>query len=166
VANTQPASFGFSVQDSLGVKASCTVYALMDPTLVLSDQVTQWQALATALAGVVDGLIVDGDVRIRLVPTVDQSTKPVAGSLVVQTDVTTHVVTGGGGKVSGVDAPSWSTSLISDGEPIVDSGDGQTWVEALTGTYTGGVMTNATYQAVGALVRSFISFRKRPKRKL
>lgn len=166
MANTQPASFGFSIQDSLGVKASATVYALVDPTLVLSDQVTQWQALATALAGVCDGLIVDGDVRIRLSPTVDQSTKPVAGSLVVQTDVTTHLVTGTGGKVSGVDVPAWSTALISDGVPIVDSGAGAAWVAILTGTYTGGVLTNATYQAVGALVRSFISFRKRPKRKL
>jgi hypothetical protein len=163
MANTQPASFGFSIVDALGVRASTTVYALVDPTLILSDQTTQWQTLATALAGVTDGKIEEGDIRIRMSPTVDQSTKPVADSMVEQTDVSTFVITGTGGKTAGVDVPAWADTLISGGKPVVDSGAGATWVGAITGTYTGGVMTNATFQAVGALVKSFLSFRKRRK---
>lgn len=156
-------SFGFSITDALGIRASCTVYGKGDSTLTLADQVTQWQALATALAGVTDGLINEGDIRVRVSPTVDQSTKPVAGSEVERTEVSTFVVTGASGKTFGVDVPAWSTTLISGGKPVVDSGAGLTWVEALTGTYTGGEMTNNTYQALGALARSFLSFRKRRK---
>lgn len=163
MASTQPASFGFSIVDELGVRASTTVYALIDPTLVLSDQVTQWQALATALAGVTDGKILDGDIRIRLAPTVDQTGKPVAGARVEQTELSSFVVTGTGGKTAGVDVPAWSDSLITSGKPVVGSGAGATWVAAITGTFTGGVLTNATFQAVGALVKAFLSFRKRRK---
>lgn len=163
MANTQPALFGFSIVDELGTRASTSVYALVDPSLVLSDQVTQWQALATALAGVTGGNILDGDIRIRLTPTVDQSTKPLAGSRVEQTELSSFTVNGTGGKTAGVDVPAWQDSLISGGKPIVDSGAGQTWVEAITGTYTGGVITNPTFQIVGALVRAILSFRKRRK---
>lgn len=145
------------------MRASTTVYALVDPTLVLSDQVTQWQALATALAGVTAGKIEDGDIRLKLTPTVDQSTKPVAGSRVEQTELTSLVVTGTGGKTAGVDVPAWADSLITAGKPVVDSGAGATWVAAITGAFTGGVITNPTFQAVGALVKAFISFRKRRK---
>jgi hypothetical protein len=163
VANDTNLSFGFSVVDALGIRASCTVYGKGDSTLVLSDQITQAQALATALAGVTDGLITEGEIRIRFTPTVDQSTKPVAGSEVERTEVSTFAITGASGKTFGVDVPAWSTSLITDGKPVVDSGAGATWVGALTGSYTGGVMTNNTYQALGALARSFLSFRKRRK---
>ena len=163
MANTQPASFGFSVVDEMGVTANTQVDALVDPTLVLSDQVTQWQALATALAGVTGGQITGGDVRIKLTPTVDQSGKPAAGSRVEQTCVASFLVTGAGGKTSGTDAPAWSNDLITDDKPVVDSGAGQTWVEAITGTYTGGVLTNATFTALGALKKAWISFRKRRK---
>ena len=163
MANTQPASFGFSIVDELGVRASTTVYALVDPTLVLSDQVTQWQALASALVGVTGGQVVDGDVRIRLIPTADQTGKPAAGSRVEQTEVTNYTVSGSGGKKAGTAVPGWANSLISGGKPVIGSVAGATWVAALTGTYTGGVLTNATFTALGALADAFLSFRKRRK---
>ena len=161
MANTQPASFGFSVVDELGVRGSTAVYALVDPTLVLSDQITQWQALATALAGVTGGMIESGDIRIKLTPTVDQTGKPAAGSRIEQTEVSSMAVTGTGGKTAGVDVPAWPDDLITGDKPVVDSGAGATWVAAITGTYTGGVLTNPTFTALGALVKAFISFRKR-----
>jgi hypothetical protein len=163
MANTQPASFGFSVVDELGVRASTTIYALVDPTLILSDQVTQWQALASALVGVIDGQVVEGDIRIRLTPTADQSGKPAAGSRVEQTEVTNLVVTGTGGKRAGTAVPSWADALITAGKPVIGSGAGATWVAAITGTYTGGVLTSALFTALGAVSDAFLSFRKRRK---
>ena len=163
MANTQPASFGFSIVDDLGIRASTTLYALVDPTLVLSDQVTQWQALATGLAGVTGGIIESGDIRIRMSPAVDQSTKPVAGSRVEQTEVSNFTITGTGGKKAGFAVPAWLDSLITSGKPVVGSGAGATWVALLTGAYTGGELTSATFSVLGALVDAFVSFRKRRK---
>lgn len=163
MANDTNLSFGFSIVDVLGIRATCTLYGKGDSTLVLSDQVTQWQALATALAGVTGGLIEEGEIRVRLTPTVDQTGKPAAGSRVEQTGVNTFVITGAGGKTFGTDVPAWLDSLLSGDDLVIGSGPGAAWVAAITGTYTGGYMSNNTYQALGALAKSFLSFRKRRK---
>jgi len=161
---TLKAQFSFTVQDELGTKASLVVYGTVDDTTTLADFETQWQDYATGLTAVTSAKVISGTASIVDTPSASQSGKPAAGSRVEQNAVINFLVTSSGRRF-GVATPGWKDSLISADAPIVGSGAGATWQALLTGAMGDATGTNTSndFNALGAAVDAFISFRKHRK---
>ena len=164
MAYTQALQMSFSIQDGLGTKASQVVYALADPTKTLANLVTDAQAMATLIAGIIDGKILSVNAALVIVPSVDQTGKPVSTSRVEQTGVFDFPYGSPVVRQFGEAVPSLSDDVIAD-DTIVLTTPVSDFTDAMSSASTNAVYqpTSNTFVDLGALTDAFISFRKRRK---
>jgi hypothetical protein len=160
MAYTQAARYSFTIVDELGVEASNTYYAMMDPTQTIASAVAAWTSLYDVLQPVTDGSITHGHVDILLIPV---SVSPaVAGSRVEQTGLFNFSATGTSHKF-GEPVPGFSSSFITGTGIDLTASAVAAFYNFLPATLTVLEWVSANNQKIVALVDAVLSFRKRRK---
>lgn len=175
MANTQPARFTLNVIDELGTRASITDYALLDPTMTITQLITAIGAQATALAVPVAGVAVVGaqvlEISATILPTATQFTalalpsSPAAGSRVEQTGVF-NLLNAVTPRRFGIAIPGLSDTVVSSGRIVITEGDVvDVWLDIIEtpGSATQPQYCNTANQALTVLADAFLAFRKRRK---
>lgn len=161
MANTQYALFSYSFIDELGTKASMTVPAMVDPTTGTPAALkSEWVALGTQLDANSDAQILGGSISIITVPDGGWKATPDAGSRVEQTGLFNFTNATTKYKF-GVALPSIANDSIVSGKINLADTDVIALLDALIGSWTGGVFTNVGQYALTALADALLSFRKR-----
>jgi hypothetical protein len=160
VAYTQAARYSFTIVDELGVEASDTYYAMLDPTQTITSAVNAWTSLYDVLQPVTDGSIVRGHVDILLQPV---SISPaVVGSRVEQTGLFNFSATGTTHKF-GEPVPAFSSSFITPTGINLSDATVAAFYNFLAATLTVLEWTSNNQQKLIALLDAVLSFRKRRK---
>jgi len=158
MAMTAPVQFSFSLQDSEGVLAALTMYALADPSKTIGNLITDWGTVAGLIDPITGGSIVRGKVALIQTGT-SPGGKPVVGSPIEQTALFT-LSNATNTRSFGQDVPSFLTSKIAGGRPNLADSDVSAFVTALTTPATDYAFTSNQFLVLSALRKAELSFRK------
>jgi len=155
--------FSFSYVDGLGTRASQVIYLQLDSTKTIANLKTDAQAMAALLVGILDVKMLEIQASVVLVPSADQTGKPISTSRVEQTGVF-NFLNASNPRRFGEAVPGLSDDVISGG--TIDLGapvaDFVTAMHTISGTGASQPTTNY-YTLLTSLADAFLSFRKRRK---
>ncbi len=153
----------FSYEDGLGTKASQVIYVQLDSTKTIANLKADAQAMAALLVAITDVKMLSVDAAVVLVPSADQTGKPISTSRVEQTGVFNFLNASNprrfGEAVPGLSDDVISGGTIDLGAPVAD------FVAAMhTISATGATQPTTNYFVLNTgLADAFLSFRKRRK---
>lgn len=163
MADTQYALFSYSVLDELGIRASMTIPAMIDPTTGTPAAIkTEWLALGAEIDALTGAQITGGSVATVFTPDSGWKATPAAGSRVEQTGLFNFSNSTSKYKF-GVDLPAIDNSKLDGNKIDLTDSDVTAFIGSLVGTFTGGRFANTATFALVALVDAILSFRKRRK---
>lgn len=168
MANTQPARLSYSVEDSLGTRASITTYALLDPAMTVDQARLAWEAQATALSAVINVAIIGGGVEVF--DTAAQLGALALPAAAAASRVEQTAVMNFGNSVNlhtfGIAVAGLSDANIVAGKvDLTEGGAVDVWVDIIeeAGTALLPQYTNNAQQPITTLKDASVSFRKRRK---